>query len=148
MVHPASQNSPLGTPSTRVNFTLDAARKVKSLIDEEGRPQLNLRVAVRGGGCSGLKYIFSFDEHIQPDDWVITQSTEDTSTLSHDKRKHAAEQVEVQLLIDPYSFLYLQGADIDYRQDIHGEQFIIRNPKAKATCGCGSSFATHDQDQF
>lgn len=112
-----------------LNFTEQAARKVKELIDEEGNPNLNLRVFISGGGCSGFQYGFTFDDELKPDDHVI-------------KRKLAEDDGgTVKLLVDPLSFQYLMGAEIDYREDINGSQFIIRNPNAKTTCGCGSSFS-------
>ncbi|VVC76627.1 Iron-sulfur cluster insertion protein ErpA [Aquicella siphonis] len=106
-------------------FTQSAAAKVWELIQEEGNPALKLRVYVTGGGCSGFQYGFTFDEDIQPDDTVVSRPVESST---------------VQLLVDPMSFQYLAGAEIDYKVDIEGEQFIIRNPNAKTTCGCGSSF--------
>ena len=110
-------------------FTDRAASKVFELIQEEGNPQLKLRVYVTGGGCSGFQYGFSFDEVAQADDTVVTKAVVDGTA-------------NVQLLVDPLSLQYLMGAEIDYKEDIEGEQFIIRNPNAKTTCGCGSSFAT------
>ena len=112
---------------TPLIFTDNAAAKVWELIQEEANPQLKLRVYVTGGGCSGFQYGFTFDEVIQDDDTVVTKPISDGS---------------VQLLVDPMSFQYLAGAEIDYKEDIEGEQFIIRNPNAKTTCGCGSSFTT------
>ncbi len=112
-------------------FTDNAAAKVWELIQEEGNPKLNLRVYVTGGGCSGFQYGFSFDEDIQDDDTVVSKAV--TSAIASG---------EVKLLVDPLSFQYLAGAEIDYKVDIEGEQFIIRNPNAKTTCGCGSSFTT------
>lgn len=106
-------------------FTDSAAHKVKELIMEEGNPQLNLRIYIEGGGCSGFKYNFTFDETINHDDTVIEKNLEDSA---------------VKLLVDPMSLLYLAGATIDYREDINGAQFVIKNPNAKTTCGCGSSF--------
>lgn len=108
-------------------FTDKAASKVWELIQEEGNFNLKLRVYVTGGGCSGFQYGFSFDETIQADDVVVSKPV-DTAV--------------VQLLVDPMSFQYLNGAEIDYKEDLEGEQFIIRNPNAKTTCGCGSSFTT------
>lgn len=113
--------------SDPVIFTDNAAAKVHELIQEEGNPALKLRAYVTGGGCSGFQYGFTFDEVAQADDTVITKQVDSQS---------------VQLLIDPLSFQYLAGAEIDYKEDIEGEQFIIRNPNAKTTCGCGSSFST------
>ncbi|EKD71923.1 MAG: iron-sulfur cluster insertion protein ErpA [uncultured bacterium] len=107
-------------------FTTAAATKVFELIKEENNFNLKLRVYVTGGGCSGFQYGFTFDETIQPDDTVVTKDLPEAS---------------VQLLVDALSFQYLAGAEIDYKEDIEGEQFIIRNPNAKTTCGCGSSFA-------
>lgn len=108
-------------------FTESAATKVWDLIQEEGNPHLKLRAYVTGGGCSGFQYGFSFDEETQADDTVVTKQVAGGA---------------VQLLVDPISFQYLAGAEIDYKEDIEGEQFIIRNPNAKTTCGCGSSFTT------
>lgn len=113
--------------SDPVVFTEKAAAKVFELIQEEGNFNLKLRVYVTGGGCSGFQYGFTFDEDLQSDDTVVTRKL---------------TNAEVQLLIDPLSFQYLVGAEIDYKEDIEGEQFIIRNPNAKTTCGCGSSFST------
>lgn len=105
-----------------INFTDSAANKVKQLIEEEGNSALMLRVFVSGGGCSGFQYGFTFDE-------AITEG--DTSV----------EKNGVTLLIDPMSFQYLVGAEIDYKEDLEGAQFVIRNPNATTTCGCGSSFS-------
>lgn len=109
-------------------FTENAAAKVWELIQEEGNFDLKLRAYVTGGGCSGFQYGFTFDEVISEDDAVVT--------------KTLGESSQVQLLVDPMSLQYLMGAEIDYVEDIEGEQFVIRNPNAKTTCGCGSSFAT------
>ncbi|TXI17037.1 MAG: iron-sulfur cluster insertion protein ErpA [Nitrosomonas sp.] len=103
-------------------FTDNAAAKVKQLIEEEGNNELKLRVFISGGGCSGFQYGFSFDESINEDDTVL-------------------EKNGVKLLVDPMSFQYLIGAEIDYQEDLKGAQFIIRNPGASSTCGCGSSFS-------
>ncbi|MBI5626561.1 MAG: iron-sulfur cluster insertion protein ErpA [Nitrosomonadales bacterium] len=103
-------------------FTDNAANKVKQLIEEEGNAGLKLRVFVSGGGCSGFQYGFTFDEEVNEDDTVLNKNG-------------------VQLLIDPMSFQYLVGAEIDYKDGIEGSQFIIRNPNATTTCGCGSSFS-------
>jgi len=107
-------------------LTVNAAVKVWELIEEENNFNLNLRVYVTGGGCSGFQYGFTFDEVINEDDTVVTQEV---------------SAGEVKLLVDPMSFQYLVGAEIDYKEDINGAQFIIRNPNAKTTCGCGSSFS-------
>lgn len=103
-------------------FTESAASKVAQLIEEEENPGLKLRVFVQGGGCSGLQYSFTFDEVINEDDTVLDKNG-------------------VQLLIDSMSFQYLVGAEIDYKDDLEGAQFVIKNPGATSTCGCGSSFS-------
>ena len=103
-------------------FTDSAASKVKALIDEEGNPELKLRVFVQGGGCSGFQYGFTFDEAVNEDDTVMDKNG-------------------VQLLIDSMSYQYLVGAEIDYKEDLEGAQFVIKNPNATTTCGCGSSFS-------
>lgn len=108
-------------------FTDNAAAKVWELIEEEENFNLKLRVYVTGGGCSGFQYGFTFDETVNHDDTVVSKTV---------KESH-----QVQLLVDPMSFQYLVGAEIDYKEDIEGAQFIIRNPNAKTTCGCGSSFS-------
>ena len=103
-------------------FTDNAADKVKALIIEEGNDDLKLRVFVTGGGCSGLQYGFTFDEIANEDDTVM-------------------EKNGVKLLIDPMSYQYLVGAEIDYTEGLEGAQFVIKNPGATSTCGCGSSFS-------
>jgi iron-sulfur cluster insertion protein len=103
-------------------FTDSAAAKVKQLIDEEGNTELKLRVFVSGGGCSGFQYGFTFDEVTNEDDTVMQKNG-------------------VTLLIDAMSYQYLVGAEIDYTQGVEGEQFVIKNPNATTTCGCGSSFS-------
>lgn len=112
-----------------VIFTSNAAAKVGELIAEEGNLSLKLRVYVTGGGCSGFQYGFTFDEVVNPDDTVVSKTID------------SQENTAVQLLIDPMSFQYLVGSEIDYKEDLEGAQFIIRNPNAKTTCGCGSSFS-------
>ena len=111
-------------PSDALVFTESAATKVKALIEEEKNPNLNLRVFITGGGCSGFQYGFTFDEKIQDGDSEI-------------------EKCGVKLLVDPTSIQYLRGAEIDYQEGLEGAQFIIKNPNAKTTCGCGSSFSTY-----
>lgn len=113
-------------------ITENAANKIWELITEEENFQLKLRVFITGGGCSGFQYGFSFDEAINEDDTVIVKEG------GKDKNNN---DIKVQLLVDPMSLVYLVGAEIDYKSDLTGEQFIIRNPNAKTTCGCGSSFA-------
>lgn len=103
-------------------FTESAIDKVKSLLKEEGNPELKLRVFVQGGGCSGIQYGFTFDD-------------------SHDDEDVIIEKEGTNFLIDPVSLQYLFGAEIDYKDDIEGSQFVIRNPNAVTTCGCGSSFS-------
>jgi iron-sulfur cluster insertion protein len=103
-------------------FSDSAALKVKQLIDEEGNNELKLRVFVSGGGCSGFQYGFTFDEEINEDDATM-------------------EKNGVTLLIDAMSYQYLVGAEIDYQEGMEGAQFVIKNPNASSTCGCGSSFS-------
>lgn len=105
-----------------VLFTDAAAIKVRSLIEEEGDDALMLRVFISGGGCSGFQYGFTFDQNLEDGDTVV-------------------EKNGVKLLIDPMSFQYLMGAEIDYTESLEGAQFVIRNPNATTTCGCGSSFS-------
>lgn len=120
-------------------FTDHAAAKVWELIQEEENINLKLRVYVTGGGCSGFQYGFTFDEKVQSDDTVITKNISENADQGEDGA--GTSQQTVQLLVDPMSFQYLVGAEIDYKEDIEGAQFIIRNPNAKTTCGCGSSFS-------
>ena len=103
-------------------FTDNAAKKVKELIEEEGSPDLKLRVFVSGGGCSGFQYGFTFEDASNDDDTMVDNDG-------------------VTLLIDPMSLQYLVGAEIDYQDSLQGSQFVIRNPNATTTCGCGSSFS-------
>jgi iron-sulfur cluster insertion protein len=105
-----------------LNFTDNAANKVLELIQEEGNPDLKLRVFVTGGGCSGFQYGFTFDE---------VQNDDDTTMVKNG----------VTLLIDSMSMQYMMGAEIDYTEGLEGAQFVIRNPNAVSTCGCGSSFS-------
>ena len=108
-------------PPPPVVFTDAAASKVGELIEEEQNPELKLRVFISGGGCSGFQYGFTFDENIEDGDSQV-------------------ENQGVTLVIDPMSVQYLMGAEIDYKEDLQGAQFIIRNPNATTTCGCGQSF--------
>lgn len=105
-----------------LDFTDSAARKVGELIAEEGNDELKLRVYVSGGGCSGFQYGFTFDEQVENGDTCVENSG-------------------VTLVVDPMSIQYLKGAEIDYKEDLQGAQFVIRNPNASTTCGCGSSFS-------
>ncbi|AGX87346.1 hypothetical protein Cenrod_1254 [Candidatus Symbiobacter mobilis CR] len=103
-------------------FTDRAAAKVAELIVEEGNPDLKLRVFVQGGGCAGFQYGFTFDEITNEDDTVMQKNG-------------------VSLLIDPMSYQYMVGAEIDFKEDLEGSRFVIKNPNAVTTCGCGSSFS-------
>ena len=103
-------------------FSDAAASKVSELLREEDNPNLKLRVFISGGGCSGFQYGFTFDENIEEGDTRIDKGG-------------------VTLLVDPMSVQYLMGAEIDYKDDLEGAQFVIRNPNATTTCGCGSSFS-------
>jgi iron-sulfur cluster insertion protein len=111
-----------GAAPLPIVFTDAAAGKVKELVDEEGNPDLKLRVFVQGGGCSGFQYGFTFDEITNEDDTPMVKNG-------------------VTLLVDAMSLQYLLGAVIDYKDDLQGAQFVIKNPNATTTCGCGSSFA-------
>jgi iron-sulfur cluster insertion protein len=125
--------------SPNIVFTDSAARKVFDLIQEEGNLDLMLRVYISGGGCSGFQYGFTFDENINPDDQTIEKTV--PPAASEDESDGDTGAGTVTLLVDAMSYQYLMGAEIDYREDIQGAQFVIRNPNAKTTCGCGSSFA-------
>lgn len=103
-------------------FTEAAADKVRVLLDDEGNPHLKLRVFVTGGGCSGFEYGFTFDEDVEEDDTAIDRDG-------------------VTLLVDPMSYPYLAGAEVDYVEDLGGSRFVVRNPNAETTCGCGNSFS-------
>ncbi|WP_050464956.1 iron-sulfur cluster insertion protein ErpA [Herbaspirillum autotrophicum] len=113
---------PVSTIPSPILFSDSAAAKVAQLIEEEGNPDLKLRVFVQGGGCSGFQYGFTFDEIVNEDDTTMDKNG-------------------VQLLIDSMSYQYLVGAEIDYKDDLEGAQFVIKNPNATTTCGCGSSFS-------
>ena len=108
-------------PPPPIVFTDAAASKVGELIQEEENPGLKLRVFISGGGCSGFQYGFTFDENVEDGDSQVVNRG-------------------VTLVIDPMSVQYLMGAEIDYQEDLQGAQFIIRNPNATTTCGCGQSF--------
>jgi iron-sulfur cluster insertion protein len=129
------RNCPAGQPMTEEQtmdmeadtqdflvFTDSAVGKVRELIEEEGNPALKLRVFVSGGGCAGFQYGFTFDEEVNEDDVTL-------------------EKGGVTLLVDSMSYQYLVGAEIDYTEGLEGSQFVIRNPNATNTCGCGSSFS-------
>ena len=117
-----TQSNDLAEPPIPLVFTDSAAAKVADLIAEEGNPELKLRVFVQGGGCSGFQYGFTFDDAVNEDDTAFDKNG-------------------VTLLVDSMSFQYLVGAEIDYKEDINGSQFVIKNPGATSTCGCGSSFS-------
>jgi len=122
-MHTTAPSAPAtDAPPSPIDFTAAAAAKVRELIREEGNPALKLRVYIQGGGCSGFQYGFEFDEQQSEDDFAV--ATDD-----------------VTLLVDPLSLQYLVGAQVDYTESLHGAQFVIRNPNAKTTCGCGSSFS-------
>jgi iron-sulfur cluster insertion protein len=106
----------------QITITEAAIAKIADLFAEEGNPNLKLRTFVQGGGCSGFSYGFTFDEEQNEDDFVIEKSA-------------------IKVLIDAMSMQYLQGAEIDYKEDLSGSQFVIQNPNAQSTCGCGSSFS-------
>ncbi len=112
----------LQAPPSPIALSDAAVEKVRELLLEEGEPDLKLRVFVQGGGCSGFQYGFTFDDETADDDTTIDKNG-------------------VQLLVDPMSYQYLVGAEIDYKDDLEGAQFVIRNPNANTTCGCGSSFS-------
>ncbi len=105
-----------------VGFTESAANKVKALVEEEKNPNLKLRVSVDGGGCSGFQYAFSFDENVNDDDTVV-------------------EKNGATVLVDVTSMQYLNGSEVDYLEGLEGARFVVNNPNAKSTCGCGSSFS-------
>ena len=105
-----------------IQMTDAAANKVKTLITEEENPELKLRVYITGGGCSGFQYGFTFDEDVADDDTIV-------------------EREGVSLVVDPMSFQYLAGAEVDYQEGLEGSRFVVTNPNATSTCGCGSSFS-------
>ena len=108
--------------SVDLTFTDSAANKVRTLLEEEQNDNLKLRVFITGGGCAGFSYGFTFDEEVAEDDTVV-------------------ENAGVTLVVDPMSFQYLAGAEVDYKEGLQGSQFSVRNPNATTTCGCGSSFS-------
>ena len=109
-----------------ISLTESAISKVKDLIEEEQNYNLKLRIFVQGGGCSGLQYGFAFEEVIESDDFHVAKES---------------EGIKISFLIDSMSLQYLQGATIDFVSNLEGEQFVIKNPNATTTCGCGSSFS-------
>jgi len=108
--------------NSSITFTDNAAKKVKQLIADEGNENLNLRVYVTGGGCSGFQYGFNFDENVQEGDTQVENSG-------------------VKMVIDPMSLQYLLGSEVDYKESLEGSMFVVNNPNATTTCGCGSSFS-------
>jgi iron-sulfur cluster insertion protein len=118
----SSTASTQASADTPLAFTDNAAHKVQALIKEEGNNALKLRVYVTGGGCSGFQYGFTFDENVNEGDIEVQNG-------------------DVTLVVDPLSFQYLNGAEVDYVEGLQGAQFVIRNPNATTTCGCGSSFS-------
>nr|WP_233716834.1 iron-sulfur cluster insertion protein ErpA [Ketobacter alkanivorans] len=110
------------TDEAAMRFTDSAARKVKSLIEEEGNDNLKLRVYITGGGCSGFSYGFKFEDEVKDDDTKV-------------------ENQGVMLVVDPMSIQYLAGSEVDYTEGLQGSQFVVTNPNATSTCGCGSSFS-------
>jgi iron-sulfur cluster insertion protein len=122
MMNTATEEKTVTEMPAPIVFSDSAAEKVAQLIEEEGNPDLKLRVFVQGGGCSGFQYGFTFDEIVNEDDTTMTKNG-------------------VHLLIDSMSYQYLVGAEIDYKDDLEGAQFVIKNPNATTTCGCGSSFS-------
>ena len=115
-------SAPIPEMPTPLTVTTSAAKKVRELIEQENNPELKLRVFIQGGGCSGFQYGFTFDDAANDDDTRV-------------------EKDGVTLLIDPLSFQYLVGAEIDYQEGLQGAQFVLKNPNARTTCGCGSSFS-------
>lgn len=118
-----------------VVVTESAAKKIWELMVEEGNYDLKLRIYITGGGCSGFQYGFAFEEEIKSDDTVVEKAVAD------DEGGKSGGSGQITILIDPMSFQYLSGAEIDYISDLDGERFLIRNPNAQTTCGCGSSFS-------
>lgn len=116
-----TDNAPTRSPDDPMVFTSAAANKVRELILEEANPNLKLRVYITGGGCSGFQYGFTFDERVDEGDITVDRD-------------------QVTLVVDPLSFQYLEGAEVDYSESLQGARFVIRNPNAATTCGCGSSF--------
>jgi len=119
--------NPLPTENPLMIITDAAALKIHELLEEEGDPEQKLRISITGGGCSGFQYNFSFDKQ-QPEDVLIERAALDN------------QPIRAGILVDMLSLDYLEGATIDYKNDVNGERFVIINPKSKGTCGCGASF--------
>jgi len=107
---------------TNISFSDNAAAKVKALLSAEGDDSLRLRVFITGGGCNGFSYGFTFDEDVAEDDAVVDNDG-------------------VSMVVDAMSYPYLEGSEVDYVEDLNGSQFVVANPNASATCGCGNSFS-------
>lgn len=114
-----------------IHLTDSAAQKLHALFLAEGDPGLKLRIFIEGGGCSGFKYEFAFEANTNEDDIVVKKSVTPAGS----------EPIEVQVVVDSMSFLYLQNCEVDYEENFQDSRFIIRNPNAQTTCGCGSSFS-------
>jgi len=112
-------------------ITDDAASKIGELMLEEGNPKLRLRIYITGGGCSGFQYNFAFEEELNDDDTIVSKKVPSGT---------GGYLGEVSVIVDPMSLQYLLGSTINYKNDLEGERFVISNPQAKGTCGCGSSF--------
>lgn len=125
----------LETPKERIIITEDVIKKVYELIIDEGNLDLKLRIFIQGGGCSGFQYGFTFDEDINDDDFIIEKPLPEEFQSPNNPKN------TISFLVDSMSLMYLEGANIDYKEDIEGAQFVITNPNASTTCGCGSSFS-------
>ncbi len=145
-LNPSQETNSLGL----ITLTNNATLKVSELIKEEDNFKLNLRVFITGGGCSGFQYGFVFDENINDDDICVEKkitkkelehSSSEKESDSDEEEETGTGSMSVKLIVDAMSYQYLMGAEIDYKSDIKGERFTIKNPMAKTTCGCGSSFS-------
>lgn len=105
-----------------IRLTDNAVAKVRALVTDEGNPALKLRVYITGGGCSGFQYGFTFEETTTDDDWVV-------------------EKGGITAVIDAMSYQYLAGSEVDYTEGLEGSRFVVNNPNATTTCGCGASFS-------
>lgn len=125
----------LDSPPERIHITEDAVKKVYELIIEEGNLDLKLRLFIQGGGCSGFQYGLTFDDEVNEDDFIIEKE------IPQNFQNENNQNSKVAFLVDSLSLTYLEGAKIEYKEDIEGAQFVINNPNATTTCGCGSSFS-------
>lgn len=161
MVIAATVNYEQKTVTSPIKITSSAVFKIFQLMQEENNLELKLRIYINGGGCSGLQYAFSFEEKTEPSDIIIEEvvseelsaETKEDNSKEYNNRTHYLEEKNlpkpigvVKVIIDALSLEYLRNAKIDYRKNIHGEQFVITNPNAKTTCGCGSSFSADPVD--